>query len=180
MKPTALASFMLLCFCLMLQIFDKNLSTPQSTHHSDFATSLFASSPTVQSCNIRCMNGGSCAEDSCSCTKGYTGNHCGQRKWKLQIKHTLMWMCDLFILCFFNFYFYMWSSQFYSSRYLAWSEGSWRYCLKDWCHTESPYKCLLYAYTIQYVFTCDPSDSKVTSFKVCRFSVSHPLLVCLL
>ncbi|XP_032381734.1 fibrillin-2b isoform X4 [Etheostoma spectabile] len=32
----------------------------------------------VQSCNVRCMNGGSCAEDSCSCTKGYTGNHCGQ------------------------------------------------------------------------------------------------------
>ncbi|XP_069006644.1 fibrillin-2b isoform X2 [Embiotoca jacksoni] len=32
----------------------------------------------VQSCNVRCMNGGSCAEDSCSCPKGYTGNHCGQ------------------------------------------------------------------------------------------------------
>ncbi|XP_023195497.1 fibrillin-2-like [Xiphophorus maculatus] len=32
----------------------------------------------VQSCNIRCMNGGSCMEDSCSCAKGYTGNHCGQ------------------------------------------------------------------------------------------------------
>ncbi|XP_026013630.1 fibrillin-2b isoform X1 [Astatotilapia calliptera] len=32
----------------------------------------------VQSCNVRCMNGGSCAEDSCLCTKGYTGNHCGQ------------------------------------------------------------------------------------------------------
>ncbi|KAF3834796.1 hypothetical protein F7725_027354 [Dissostichus mawsoni] len=32
----------------------------------------------IQSCNVRCMNGGSCAEDSCSCTKGYTGNHCGQ------------------------------------------------------------------------------------------------------
>ncbi|MED6246593.1 Fibrillin-3, partial [Ataeniobius toweri] len=31
-----------------------------------------------QSCNIRCMNGGSCMEDSCSCAKGYTGNHCGQ------------------------------------------------------------------------------------------------------
>ncbi|KAF0042112.1 hypothetical protein F2P81_005644 [Scophthalmus maximus] len=32
----------------------------------------------LQSCNIRCMNGGSCAEDSCSCSKGYTGSHCGQ------------------------------------------------------------------------------------------------------
>lgn len=28
------------------------------------------------------MNGGSCAEDSCLCTKGYTGNHCGQRECK--------------------------------------------------------------------------------------------------
>lgn len=34
----------------------------------------------VQSCNVRCMNGGSCSEDSCSCPKGYTGNHCGQRE----------------------------------------------------------------------------------------------------
>ncbi|XP_038571783.1 fibrillin-2b [Micropterus salmoides] len=32
----------------------------------------------VQSCNVRCMNGGSCTEDSCSCPKGYTGSHCGQ------------------------------------------------------------------------------------------------------
>ncbi|XP_057697171.1 fibrillin-2b isoform X1 [Corythoichthys intestinalis] len=32
----------------------------------------------VQSCNVRCMNGGSCAEDTCSCPKGFTGNHCGQ------------------------------------------------------------------------------------------------------
>ncbi|XP_071399443.1 fibrillin-2b [Centroberyx affinis] len=32
----------------------------------------------VQSCNVRCMNGGSCQEDSCSCQKGYTGSHCGQ------------------------------------------------------------------------------------------------------
>ncbi|TMS20029.1 Fibrillin-2, partial [Larimichthys crocea] len=32
----------------------------------------------VQTCNVRCMNGGSCAEDSCSCPKGYTGSHCGQ------------------------------------------------------------------------------------------------------
>lgn len=38
------------------------------------------SSPAVQSCNIRCMNGGSCAEDSCTCPKGYTGSHCGQRE----------------------------------------------------------------------------------------------------
>lgn len=37
-------------------------------------------SPTVQSCNVRCMNGGSCAEDTCTCPKGYTGNHCGQRE----------------------------------------------------------------------------------------------------
>ncbi|MEQ2310930.1 Fibrillin-1 [Ameca splendens] len=34
--------------------------------------------PTVQHCNIRCMNGGTCAEDSCQCQKGYVGNHCGQ------------------------------------------------------------------------------------------------------
>ncbi|MGH0135014.1 UNVERIFIED_CONTAM: hypothetical protein FKN15_059778 [Acipenser sinensis] len=32
----------------------------------------------LQHCNIRCMNGGSCAEDQCLCQKGYTGNHCGQ------------------------------------------------------------------------------------------------------
>ncbi|XP_048832997.1 fibrillin-2b isoform X7 [Brienomyrus brachyistius] len=32
----------------------------------------------VQSCNVRCMNGGSCSEDSCLCQKGYTGAHCGQ------------------------------------------------------------------------------------------------------
>uniref|UniRef100_A0AAY4E663 Fibrillin 2b n=1 Tax=Denticeps clupeoides TaxID=299321 RepID=A0AAY4E663_9TELE len=30
------------------------------------------------SCNVRCMNGGSCQEDSCACQKGYTGLHCGQ------------------------------------------------------------------------------------------------------
>ncbi|XP_041083035.1 fibrillin-1-like [Polyodon spathula] len=35
-------------------------------------------SKSVQHCNIRCMNGGSCAEDQCLCQKGYTGNHCGQ------------------------------------------------------------------------------------------------------
>ncbi|MGH0185790.1 UNVERIFIED_CONTAM: hypothetical protein FKN15_019322 [Acipenser sinensis] len=29
-------------------------------------------------CNIRCMNGGSCAEDHCQCQKGYTGTYCGQ------------------------------------------------------------------------------------------------------
>uniref|UniRef100_A0AAR2LSK7 Fibrillin 1 n=1 Tax=Pygocentrus nattereri TaxID=42514 RepID=A0AAR2LSK7_PYGNA len=32
----------------------------------------------VQHCNIRCMNGGTCAEDSCLCQKGYSGTHCGQ------------------------------------------------------------------------------------------------------
>ncbi|XP_059498675.1 fibrillin-2 [Stegostoma tigrinum] len=32
----------------------------------------------LQQCNIRCMNGGSCAEDHCQCQKGYTGTHCGQ------------------------------------------------------------------------------------------------------
>uniref|UniRef100_A0A4W6C030 Fibrillin-1 n=1 Tax=Lates calcarifer TaxID=8187 RepID=A0A4W6C030_LATCA len=31
-----------------------------------------------QHCNIRCMNGGTCAEDHCLCQKGYVGNHCGQ------------------------------------------------------------------------------------------------------
>lgn len=36
--------------------------------------------PTVQNCNIRCMNGGTCAEDHCLCQKGYVGKHCGQRK----------------------------------------------------------------------------------------------------
>ncbi|KAG2463812.1 FBN2 protein, partial [Polypterus senegalus] len=34
--------------------------------------------PPGRSCNVRCMNGGSCNEDSCSCQKGYTGTHCGQ------------------------------------------------------------------------------------------------------
>ncbi|MBN3310725.1 FBN2 protein, partial [Amia calva] len=32
----------------------------------------------IQQCNIRCMNGGSCAEDHCQCQKGYTGTYCGQ------------------------------------------------------------------------------------------------------
>ncbi|XP_043562346.1 fibrillin-2-like [Chiloscyllium plagiosum] len=32
----------------------------------------------LQQCNIRCMNGGNCAEDHCQCQKGYTGTHCGQ------------------------------------------------------------------------------------------------------
>ncbi|GAA6077449.1 fibrillin-1, partial [Tachysurus ichikawai] len=35
-------------------------------------------SKSVQNCNIRCMNGGTCAEDNCLCQKGYTGAHCGQ------------------------------------------------------------------------------------------------------
>ncbi|KAJ8338727.1 hypothetical protein SKAU_G00355130 [Synaphobranchus kaupii] len=29
-------------------------------------------------CNVRCMNGGLCAEDKCKCQKGYTGTYCGQ------------------------------------------------------------------------------------------------------
>ncbi|MGH0175719.1 UNVERIFIED_CONTAM: hypothetical protein FKN15_071488 [Acipenser sinensis] len=37
-----------------------------------------ASFSTVQSCNVRCMNGGSCNDDSCVCQKGYSGTHCGQ------------------------------------------------------------------------------------------------------
>ncbi|XP_075908807.1 fibrillin-2-like [Petromyzon marinus] len=32
----------------------------------------------VQQCNIRCMNGGTCVEDHCLCQNGYTGSHCGQ------------------------------------------------------------------------------------------------------
>uniref|UniRef100_A0A8C2EYV8 Fibrillin 2b n=1 Tax=Cyprinus carpio TaxID=7962 RepID=A0A8C2EYV8_CYPCA len=32
----------------------------------------------LQSCGVRCMNGGVCNEDACSCQKGYTGTHCGQ------------------------------------------------------------------------------------------------------
>uniref|UniRef100_A0A8C8SP86 Fibrillin 1 n=1 Tax=Pelusios castaneus TaxID=367368 RepID=A0A8C8SP86_9SAUR len=32
----------------------------------------------VQTCNVRCMNGGSCNEESCHCQKGYTGTYCGQ------------------------------------------------------------------------------------------------------
>lgn len=42
-------------------------------------TSLLFS--TVQTCNVRCMNGGSCNEESCLCQKGYTGTYCGQRKY---------------------------------------------------------------------------------------------------
>uniref|UniRef100_A0A3B3DIK3 Fibrillin 2b n=1 Tax=Oryzias melastigma TaxID=30732 RepID=A0A3B3DIK3_ORYME len=36
----------------------------------------------IQSCNVRCMNGGSCMEDSCLCPKGYSGGHCGQREFR--------------------------------------------------------------------------------------------------
>lgn len=32
----------------------------------------------VQSCSLRCMNGGSCSEESCLCQKGFTGTYCGQ------------------------------------------------------------------------------------------------------
>uniref|UniRef100_A0A3B1JMS0 Fibrillin 1 n=1 Tax=Astyanax mexicanus TaxID=7994 RepID=A0A3B1JMS0_ASTMX len=35
-------------------------------------------SKSAQHCNIRCMNGGTCAEDNCMCQKGYSGTHCGQ------------------------------------------------------------------------------------------------------
>ncbi|XP_026086149.1 fibrillin-1-like [Carassius auratus] len=35
-------------------------------------------SKSVQNCNIRCMNGGTCAEDQCLCQKGFSGAHCGQ------------------------------------------------------------------------------------------------------
>ncbi|RXN16421.1 fibrillin-1 [Labeo rohita] len=35
-------------------------------------------SKSVQNCNIRCMNGGTCAEEQCLCQKGYSGAHCGQ------------------------------------------------------------------------------------------------------
>lgn len=34
----------------------------------------------VQQCNVRCMNGGTCADDHCQCQKGYIGTYCGQRK----------------------------------------------------------------------------------------------------
>ncbi|CAF94752.1 unnamed protein product, partial [Tetraodon nigroviridis] len=43
-------------------------------------TALSCGSKSVQNCNIRCMNGGTCAEDHCLCQKGYIGKHCGQRK----------------------------------------------------------------------------------------------------
>uniref|UniRef100_A0A8L0DTR9 Fibrillin 2 n=1 Tax=Oncorhynchus mykiss TaxID=8022 RepID=A0A8L0DTR9_ONCMY len=32
----------------------------------------------TQQCNIRCMNGGLCAEDHCQCQKGFSGSYCGQ------------------------------------------------------------------------------------------------------
>ncbi|XP_062816685.1 fibrillin-2 isoform X2 [Anolis carolinensis] len=32
----------------------------------------------AQPCGARCMNGGSCSEESCLCQKGFTGTHCGQ------------------------------------------------------------------------------------------------------
>ncbi|ELK05439.1 Fibrillin-1 [Pteropus alecto] len=35
-------------------------------------------SRSIQHCNIRCMNGGSCSDDHCICQKGYIGTHCGQ------------------------------------------------------------------------------------------------------
>uniref|UniRef100_A0A8D0L9R6 Fibrillin 2 n=1 Tax=Sphenodon punctatus TaxID=8508 RepID=A0A8D0L9R6_SPHPU len=32
----------------------------------------------LQQCSIRCMNGGTCADDQCLCQKGYVGSYCGQ------------------------------------------------------------------------------------------------------
>uniref|UniRef100_A0A8C9F356 EGF-like domain-containing protein n=1 Tax=Pavo cristatus TaxID=9049 RepID=A0A8C9F356_PAVCR len=32
----------------------------------------------TQQCSIRCMNGGTCADDRCQCQKGYVGVYCGQ------------------------------------------------------------------------------------------------------
>ncbi|XP_043916738.1 fibrillin-2 [Protopterus annectens] len=32
----------------------------------------------IQTCNVRCMNGGTCIAEECQCQKGYTGTHCGQ------------------------------------------------------------------------------------------------------
>ncbi|XP_004949436.2 fibrillin-2 isoform X2 [Gallus gallus] len=32
----------------------------------------------TQQCSIRCMNGGTCADDRCQCQKGYIGVYCGQ------------------------------------------------------------------------------------------------------
>uniref|UniRef100_A0A8C3CZ55 Fibrillin-1 n=1 Tax=Cairina moschata TaxID=8855 RepID=A0A8C3CZ55_CAIMO len=32
----------------------------------------------TQQCSIRCMNGGTCADDRCQCQKGYVGTYCGQ------------------------------------------------------------------------------------------------------
>ena len=43
---------------------------------------------TVQTCNVRCMNGGSCNEESCLCQKGYTGTYCGQRKYPQHLLNT--------------------------------------------------------------------------------------------
>uniref|UniRef100_P35556-2 Isoform 2 of Fibrillin-2 n=1 Tax=Homo sapiens TaxID=9606 RepID=P35556-2 len=32
----------------------------------------------IQQCSVRCMNGGTCADDHCQCQKGYIGTYCGQ------------------------------------------------------------------------------------------------------
>uniref|UniRef100_A0A2I2YJL2 Fibrillin 2 n=1 Tax=Gorilla gorilla gorilla TaxID=9595 RepID=A0A2I2YJL2_GORGO len=32
----------------------------------------------LQQCSVRCMNGGTCADDHCQCQKGYIGTYCGQ------------------------------------------------------------------------------------------------------
>uniref|UniRef100_A0A8C3JSM0 Fibrillin-2 n=1 Tax=Calidris pygmaea TaxID=425635 RepID=A0A8C3JSM0_9CHAR len=35
-------------------------------------------SKSTQQCSVRCMNGGTCAEERCQCQKGYVGAYCGQ------------------------------------------------------------------------------------------------------
>uniref|UniRef100_A0A663MPD5 Fibrillin 3 n=1 Tax=Athene cunicularia TaxID=194338 RepID=A0A663MPD5_ATHCN len=50
-------------------------SPPATVASSPNISPLFS---TVQTCNVRCMNGGSCSEESCLCQKGYTGTYCGQ------------------------------------------------------------------------------------------------------
>ncbi|XP_078480085.1 fibrillin-2-like [Lampetra fluviatilis] len=53
-------------------------SRPNMCTCSSGQISSTCGSKSISQCNIRCMNGGSCADDHCSCGKGYTGTHCGQ------------------------------------------------------------------------------------------------------
>lgn len=39
------------------------------------------------------MNGGSCSDDHCLCQKGYTGTHCGQRKYAFVNIDTIILGC---------------------------------------------------------------------------------------